>query len=111
MFLELLYIYFNFIIAPGKAPSNIRVIKTGYVSVSLSWGAVDSRYVIGDVKSYDVRYSSEREKNFKFFTSTKNNVTIKNLTDDTTYYFAVAAKTTKLGIFSSDLVVKTRKSR
>ena len=81
------------------------------MSVSLSWGVVDSQYVFGDIKSYDVRYSSEKEKNFKFLTSTKTNIIIKNLTDDTKYYFAVAAKTTKLGVFSSDLVVKTRKSK
>lgn len=98
-------------VAPGQAPSNIRVVKTGYVSVSLSWDAVDSRYVIEDIESYDVRYSSEKEKNFKFLTSIKNNITIKNLTDDTRYYFAVAARTTHLGVFSSDLTVKTKKSK
>ncbi|XP_066913102.1 receptor-type tyrosine-protein phosphatase S-like isoform X1 [Clytia hemisphaerica] len=95
---------------PGKAPSNLRAARTGYVSITLAWDEVDPRYVLGAVQSYVVRYGTEKDvSTHQFKTTSKRTMRLGNLTDNTGYDIAVAAKTSEVGVFSSEIYVKTQK--
>ena len=68
--------------------------------------------MIGTIQSYVVRYGTEKDvSTHQFKTTSQRTLTLGNLTDNTGYDIAVAAKTTELGVFSSEIYVKTQKSK